>query len=121
MGPEMNGCEIAPGLARGSGAAAQGNRITERAHPGIRAADGENRQRELPANRTTQTGERGRNANRADVYADPGRSTSLRKESRGRLFSAVASWAQGRGFILSAGQPIGMRRSNAVPGTALNH
>ena len=104
MDREMNGREIAPGLARGSGAAAQGNRITERAHPGIG-------QRELPANRTTQTGERGRNANRADVYADPGRSTSLRKESRGRLFSAVASWAQGRGFILWAGQPIGMRRA----------
>ena len=76
-------------------AAAQRNRIVERAHPGIRRTDGENRQGELPARRTTQTGEGGRNANRADVCADPGRSASVREESRGRLFSGVAPWAQG--------------------------
>ena len=95
MGPEMNGRGIAPGLAPGSGAAAQRNRMTERAHPGIRAADGENRQGELPANRTTQTGERDRNANRADVYADPGRSTSLPKR--------VARSAVFCGGVLGAG------------------
>ncbi len=39
--------------------------------------DGENRQGELPARRTAQTGEGGRNADRADVYPDPGRSASL--------------------------------------------
>jgi hypothetical protein len=48
---------IARGVARGSGAAAQRNRITERAHQGIRGPDGENRQGELPASRTAQTGD----------------------------------------------------------------
>ena len=70
MGPEMTGRGITRGVARGSGAAAQRNRITERAHPGIRGADGENRQGELPSSRTTQTGEGGRNANRADVCSE---------------------------------------------------
>jgi hypothetical protein len=39
--------------------------------------------------------EGGRNADRADVCADPGRSASVPEESRGRLFSGVAPWAQG--------------------------
>jgi len=74
MGPEMNG--------RGM-------------HEELREVLGE-----LPASRTTQTGEGGRNANRADVCSDPGRSASPPKESRGRLFSGVAPWAQGRRLIL---------------------
>src|SRR5882724_4961927 len=65
------------------------------AHQGIRGPDGENRQGELPASRAAQTGEGGRNADRADVCPDSGRSISLPKESRGRLFSRVAPWAQG--------------------------
>jgi len=85
----------ARGVARGSGTAAPRSRITERAHPGIRGADGENRQGELPARRTAQTGEGSRNADRADVCADAGRSASLPEESRGRLFSRVVPWAQG--------------------------
>ena len=50
---------------------------------------------ELPASRTAQAGEGSRNADRADVCADAGRSASLPEESRGRLFSRVVPWAQG--------------------------
>ena len=77
--------ELAAGLhaeSRGSGTAAPRSRITERAHPGIRGADGENRQGKLPTRRTAQTGEGSRNADRADVCADAGRSASLPEESR---------------------------------------
>src|SRR5271165_6956747 len=66
-------------------------------HPGIRGADGENRQGKLPARRTAQTGEGSRNADRADVCSDAGRSASLPEESRGRLFSGVVPCAQGLG------------------------
>src|SRR5580704_18602821 len=83
------------GVARGPEAAVGRSRIAERAHQGIRRADGENRHGELPASRAAQTGEGGRNADRADVCPDPGRSASVPKESRGRLFSRVAPWAQG--------------------------
>src|SRR5208283_372894 len=86
---------IARRVARGSGAVAPRNRITERAHPGIRGANGENRQGKLPARRITQTGEGSRNADRADVCADAGRPASVPEESRGRLFSRVVPWAQG--------------------------
>src|SRR6476660_128715 len=55
----------------------------------------ENRQEELPTRRTAQTGEGSRNADRADVCADAGRSASLPEESRGRLFSGVAPRTQG--------------------------
>src|SRR5205807_6445351 len=81
------GREIERGVARGSGAAAQRNRITERAHQGIRRTDGENRQGELPARRTAQTGEGGRNTNRAHVCPDDRRSASVPDESRAGLFS----------------------------------
>jgi transposase len=47
------------------------------------------RQGELPASRAAQTGEGGRNADRADVCSDSRRPASVRKESRGRLFSRV--------------------------------
>jgi transposase len=63
--------------------------------PGIRGARGENRQGELPASRTAQTGEGGRNADRSDLCSDPGRSASVPEESRGRRFSRVVPWAQG--------------------------
>ena len=53
------------------------------------------RQGELPASRAAQTGEGGRNADRADVCSDSRRPASVRKESRGRLFSRVKTWAQG--------------------------
>src|SRR5207253_2414027 len=61
----------------------------------IRRADGENRHGELPASRAAQTSEGGRDTDRADVCPDPGRSASVPEESRGRLFSRVAPWAQG--------------------------
>src|SRR6202162_5689019 len=86
---------IERGVARGSGAVAQRNRIAERAHQGIRSADGENRQGELHASRAAQTGEGGRNTDRADVCPDPRRPKSVPEESRGRLFSRVTTWAQG--------------------------
>src|SRR6266550_3278134 len=86
---------IERGVARGSGAVAARSRIAERAHPAIRRTDGENRQGELPASRAAQTGEGGRDADRADVCADLGRSASVPEESRRRLFSGVAPWAQG--------------------------
>jgi hypothetical protein len=81
---------IERGVARGFGAIVGRSRIAERAHQGIRGPHGENRQGELTASRVAQTGEGGRNADRADVCADPGRSTSVPEESRGRLFSGVA-------------------------------
>src|SRR5256884_5994845 len=87
--------EIERGVARGHRAAAQRNRIIERAHQGIRRTDGENRQGELPARRTAQTGEGGRNADRADVCPDPRRPASVPEESRGGLFSRLTTWAQG--------------------------
>jgi transposase len=61
--------------------AAQRNRIAERAHPGIRRPDGENRPGELPAGRAAQTGEGGRDADRADVCPDHRRSTAVPEES----------------------------------------
>ena len=86
---------IERGVARGSGTVAERNRIVERAHQGIRRADGENRQGELPASRAAQTGEGSRNTDRADVCPDPRRPASVREESRGRMFSRVKTWAQG--------------------------
>src|SRR5205807_5296669 len=83
-GEPGTGRGIERGVARGSGAAAQRNRITERAHPGIRGAGGENRQGKLPARRTAQTGEGSRNADRADLCSDPGLSAAVCEESRGR-------------------------------------
>jgi hypothetical protein len=52
-------------------------------------------QGKLPTSRTAQTGEGGRNADRADVCPDAGRSAAVPQESGGRLFSGVAPWAQG--------------------------
>ena len=80
---------IERGVARGSGAVAARSRIAERAHQAIRRTDGENRQGELPASRAAQTGEGGSDADRADVCPDLGRSASVRKQSRGRLFSGL--------------------------------
>ena len=53
------------------------------------------RQGELPASRAAQTGEGGRNTNRAHVCPDDRRSASVPEESRGGLFSWVTTWAQG--------------------------
>jgi transposase len=71
--------------------------IVDRAHQGIRRADGENRQGELPASRAAQTGEGSGNTDRADVCPDSRRPASVRKESRGRLFSRVKTWAHNPG------------------------
>src|SRR6266478_153728 len=81
-------------LMEGSGAVAKRNRIVERAHQGIRRADGENRPGELPASRAAQTGEGGRNTDCADVCPNPRRPASVRQESRGRMFSRIKTWAQ---------------------------
>src|SRR5271170_3735879 len=93
-GEPGTGRGIERGVARGSGAVAKRNRIVERAHQGIRRADGENRQGELPASRAAQTGEGSRNTDRADVCPDDRRPTSVLEESRGGMFSRVKTWAQ---------------------------
>src|SRR2546430_4770391 len=46
---------------------------------------------ELPARRTAQTGEGGRNTDRADVCPDPRRPAAVPEESRGGLFSWVTT------------------------------
>src|SRR5467141_4766994 len=77
-----------------SGAVAQRNRIAERAHQGIRRTDGEDRQRSAPGSVLTQAGEGCRNTDRADVCPDDRRPTPVSEESRGRLFSGVATWPE---------------------------
>src|SRR5262249_32804604 len=79
-------------VARCSGAVARRNRIAERAHPGIRRTDGENRQGSVPGSIFAQAGEGCRNADRADVCPDDRRSTPVSEESRGRLFSRIKTW-----------------------------
>src|SRR6266436_1254149 len=79
-------------VAGGSGAVAQTSRIAERAHPGIRRADGENRQGSVPGSVLAQAGEGRGNTDRADVCADDRRPTPVSEKSRGRLFSGVATW-----------------------------
>src|SRR5271156_5783011 len=83
------------GITRCAGAAlaalARG-RIAERAHPGVRRTDGENRPGSVPGSVRAPAGEGCRNADRADLYPDDRRPVSIPKESRGRLFSGVAAW-----------------------------
>src|SRR6202030_1213609 len=69
-GEREAGRGIERGVARGSGAAVERNRIAERAHPGIRRADGENRQGSVPASVLAQAGEGRRNTDRSDVCPD---------------------------------------------------
>src|SRR5229473_1873554 len=64
------------------------------AHQGIRRTDGEDRQRSAPGSVLTQAGEGCRNADRADVCADDRRPIPVSEESRGRLFSGVATWPE---------------------------
>src|SRR5258706_13243897 len=82
------------GVARCPGAAVARGRIAEPAHPGIRRTDGENRRGSVPGSGLAQTGEGGGNPDRADLCPDDRRSVSIPKESRGRLFSGVATWPQ---------------------------
>jgi hypothetical protein len=70
------------------------NRIAERAHQGIRRADGENRQGRVPGSVLAQTGEGCRNADSANLCPDNRRPISVPEESRGRLFSGVTTWPQ---------------------------
>jgi hypothetical protein len=65
-----------------SGAVAQRNRIAERAHQGIRRADGGNRQGSVPGSVLAQASVGCRNADGADVCADDGRSVSIPKVAR---------------------------------------
>jgi hypothetical protein len=81
-------------VARGSGAAAPRNRITERAHPGVRRADGENRPEGVPGSVLAQAGEGCGNPDRADLCPDDRGPVSLREESRGGLFSGIKTWTQ---------------------------
>ncbi len=81
-------------VARGSGTVAQRNRIAERAHQGIRRADGKNRQGSVPGSVLAQAGEGCRNADRTDLCPDDRRPVSVSEESRGRLFSGVTTWPE---------------------------
>src|ERR1700730_15836672 len=85
---------IERGVARGSGAAIARGRIAERAHPGIRRADGKNRQGSLPGSVLAPAGEGCRNADRSDLCPDDRGPVSVSEESRGRLFSGVATWPE---------------------------
>src|SRR6266850_781304 len=82
------------GVARCPGAALARGRIAERAHQGVRRTDGENRQGSVPGSGLAQAGEGGGNPDRTDVCPDDRRPVSIRKESRGRLFSGVATWPE---------------------------
>ena len=87
---------IARRVARGSGTAAQRNRITERAHPGIRGADGENRQGKTYPHVELLKQVKGVGTQIALTYVlTLDDSASVPEESRGRLFSRIAPWAQG--------------------------
>src|SRR5450755_410379 len=77
-----------------SGAAAYRNRIVERTHQGIRRTDVENRQRSIPGSVLAEAGEGCRNADRADLYPDDRRPSPVSEESRGRLFSGIATWPE---------------------------
>src|SRR6202048_2531925 len=82
------------GVARCSRAVAQRGRIAERAHPGIRRANGENRQGRVPGSVLAPAGEGCRNADRADVCPDDRGPVSVPEESRGRLFSGATTWPE---------------------------
>ena len=73
---------------------AQRNRIAERTHPGIRRTHGEHRQGSVPGSVLAQASEGCRNADRADLCPHDRRPVSVPEESRGRLFSGVATWPE---------------------------
>src|SRR6266481_7083363 len=82
------------GVARCPGAALARGRIAERAHQGVRRADGENRQGSVPGSVLAPASEGSRNAERSDVCPDDRRPVSVPEESRGRVFSGVATWPE---------------------------
>src|SRR5258706_3117440 len=82
------------GVARGSSAAAERNRIAERARQGIRRANGENRQGSVPGRVFAQAGEGRGNTDRSDLCPDDRGPVSVSEESPGRLFSGVTTWPQ---------------------------
>src|SRR6202035_2153220 len=82
------------GVARCPGAALERGRIAERTHPGVRRTDGENRQGSLPGSVLAPASEGCRNADRADLCPDDRGPVSVSEESRGRLFSGVATWPE---------------------------
>src|SRR6266436_5407146 len=93
-GEREAGGGIERGVARGSGAAAERNRIAERAHQAIRRTDGENRQGSLPGSVFAQAGEGRGNTDRSDLCPDDRGPASVCEESPGRLFSGVTTWPQ---------------------------
>src|SRR4030088_2564209 len=82
------------GVARCPGAALARGRIAERAHSGVRRTNGENRQGRVPGSVLAPASEGGRKADRSDVCPDDRRPPPISEESRGRLFSGVATWPQ---------------------------
>src|SRR5882672_6678080 len=85
---------IERGVARCFGTAIERGRIAERAHQGIRRANGENRQGSVPGSVLAPAGEGCGNADRSDVCPDDRGPVSVCEESPGRLFSGVTTWPQ---------------------------
>src|ERR1700676_1862168 len=81
-------------VARCPGAALERGRIAERAHQGVRQTEGENPKGREPGSGLAQASEGGGNPDRTDVCPHDRGSVSIPKESRGRLFSGVATWPE---------------------------
>src|SRR5467141_4431365 len=95
-GERETGRGIERGVARCFGTAIERGRIAERAHPGVRRANGENRQGSVPGSVLAPAGEGCGNADRSDVCPDDRGSVSVPEKSRGWLFSRVKTWPKRR-------------------------
>ena len=93
-GERETGRGIERGVARCSGAVIERGRIAEPAHPGVRRANGENRQGSVPGSVLAEAGEGRGNTDRSDLCPDDRGPVSVREESRGGLFSGVKTWTQ---------------------------
>src|SRR5467141_2445439 len=93
-GERETGRGIERGVARCFGTAIERGRIAERAHPGVRRANGENRQGSVPGSVLAPAGEGCGNTDRSDVCPDDRGPVSVSEESPGRLFSGVTTWPQ---------------------------
>src|SRR6266481_9294828 len=82
------------GVARCPGAAVARGRIAERAHPGVRRTDGENRQGSVPGSVLAEASEGGGNADRTDLCPDDRGPVSIPEEPCGRLFSGATTWPE---------------------------
>jgi transposase len=79
------------GTASRTGTSVERNRIAERAHRGIQRSHRESGATELSASGAAEANQGCRYADRADVFADAGRSASLSKESGRGLLPGIAA------------------------------